>query len=213
MALLSSHLRFATDDFWATAGLASKMGVSLVVVAGMTFLCWDGLRHARENVFLAKAAFAPQLDPAKVLLLKQAFAAEPKNPNTAFEIGEALRIQSAEGSSQYRALAGEAMEWFGRALALNPWHCHSLLRYGWCLDWTDRAPESAPYFEKAERLDPNNHFTLDQIGMHYVQLGQYAAAKPWFERSLRLHSATNHTATQYLEIVNQRLLEAAAAGR
>ena len=210
MALLSSHLRFATDNFWATAGPVTKSALSLVVLSAVVFLGADGLRQARQNAWLAKAALVHPLAPAKVTLLKQAFGVEPKNPNTAFEVGEALRLESSEGPTNYVALAGEAMTWFGRALELNPWHCNSLLRYGWCLDWTNRAAESAAYFERAERLDPNNHFTLDQIGMHYVQIGNYAAAKPWFERSLRLHSPLNQTATQYLEIVNRRLLESAA---
>jgi len=45
--------------------------------------------------------------------------------------------------------------------------------------------------------------------MHYVQSGNFAAARPWFERSLRLESQDNTIARNYLQIVNSRLSEAA----
>jgi Flp pilus assembly protein TadD len=47
------------------------------------------------------------------------------------------------------------------------------------------------------------------IGLHYVELGDFAAAKSWFERSLRLEGADNPIAWNYLRIVNNRMLEAA----
>ena len=47
------------------------------------------------------------------------------------------------------------------------------------------------------------------IGLHYVQSGNFAAAKPWFERSLRLEGKDNPIARSYLQIVNSRMLEAA----
>jgi hypothetical protein len=49
----------------------------------------------------------------------------------------------------------------------------------------------------------------DNIGLHYVQIGDFAAAKPWFERSLRLQWENNPIARNYLQIVHNRMLEAA----
>jgi hypothetical protein len=43
-------------------------------------------------------------------------------------------------------------------------------------------------------------------------VGDYAAAKPWFERSLRLEWLGNVISRTYLEIANARLLEAASNG-
>ena len=39
--------------------------------------------------------------------------------------------------------------------------------------------------------------------------GDFAAARPWFERSLRLEWQDNPIARNYLQIVNSRMLEAA----
>ena len=55
-----------------------------------------------------------------------------------------------------------------------------------CLDWLGRHDEAGPYFSQAEALDPNGYYTVAIVGWHYVQIGDYAAAKPWLERSLRL---------------------------
>ena len=83
------------------------------------------------------------------------------------------------------------------------------MRYGWCLDWLDRSAESGSYFDRALELDPNGYFTLANIGLHYLQLENFAAAKPWFERSLRLQWLDNPIAANYLQIINRRMIEAA----
>jgi tetratricopeptide (TPR) repeat protein len=101
------------------------------------------------------------------------------------------------------------MERFALAMKLNPWDAHSFLGYGLCLDWLGRQSDSWPYFDRAEQLDPNSYFVMATIGLHFVESGDYAAAKPWFERSLRLQWLENDTAHSYLNIANQRLSEAA----
>jgi Flp pilus assembly protein TadD len=101
------------------------------------------------------------------------------------------------------------MEWFQRGIKLNPWDCRNYSGYGWCLDWLDRSEEAAPWFARAEELDPNNYFNLLAIALHYVQLGDFAAAKPWFERSRRLEWQGNIIASNYMAIVDQRLADGA----
>jgi tetratricopeptide (TPR) repeat protein len=109
-------------------------------------------------------------------------------------------------------LADKAMEWFARSTNLNRFHGYSYLRYGTCLDKVDRHDAAEPCYNQANELDPNGYFTAAWIGWHYVQIEDYAAAKPWFERSLRLQWVDNPIAMSYLEIANQRMLEAAGGG-
>jgi tetratricopeptide (TPR) repeat protein len=56
-------------------------------------------------------------------------------------------------------------------------------------------------------LDPNGYYTVAHQGWHYFEMGDYSAAKPWFERSLKLKpaDADNTIATNYLRIINRRL--------
>jgi O-antigen ligase len=209
MALLSSHLRFATEGYWVAVPNWGKALASVVLVAGVAYLGLQGWRRGVEYAWLQRAAHAPSFSPAQADCLKKAFAYEPINPETAYAIGEAYRTQSMEGGDNYQELAQQAMEWFARSIKLNQWGGDGYLNYGWCLDWLGRTAESQPSFDRAAQLDPNGFFMMANIGLHYVQLGDFAAARPWFERSLRLQRENNVLARSYLQIVQSRMLEAA----
>lgn len=209
-ALLSSHLRFATSEYWFSLGAVSKVIVTLVVLGGAGYVGWHGVRQGRENAALALAERAPAYSQKQIELYKIAAELEPANPQTCDAIGQALRIQSMQGDANYREQALEAMAWFERALKLNPWNGDSSARYGWCLDWLDRQSESGPWFRRAEKLDPNGYMTMSLIGQHYVEARDFAAAKPWFERSLRLKPAEyNLVASNYVQIVDAKLRDGA----
>jgi tetratricopeptide (TPR) repeat protein len=208
MALVSSHLRFATDRYWVALRLWGKAVASAVVLAGVVYLGLQGWRRTTEYVWLERAGRAPAFSAAQIACLKEALATEPMNPETVYAIGEAYRVQSASGGEDYAKLAEQAMEWFGRSIKLNPWDGYGYLRYGWCLDWLGRTPESARYFERAAQLEPNGYFMTANIGLHYVQAGDFAAAKSWLERSLNLER-NNAIARNYLQIVTSRMQEAA----
>jgi O-antigen ligase len=219
IALLSSHLRFATDQYWITARPWLTSITSVVLLAGVAYFAQQDWRLASEYVWLDRAEQASPYSPEQVALLTKAFAIEPKNPDTAFKIGEAYRIQSKEGGMRYegqdlegltyRDLATRAMEWFNRSSKLDPWNAYNFANYGWCLDWLGKQTQSAPYFDKANQLDPNGYFILAMVGMHYFEIGNLAASKPWFERSIRLQWQDNPISYTYLQLANQKLMEAA----
>ncbi len=134
------------------------------------------------------------------------------NFDTAYEVGEALRRLSGQGYLGYEKLATEAIEWFQRAARLNPFDPYNPLRIGMCLDWQGRHEEAAPYYEKALKLDPNNYELVAHQGWHFVQTGDYATAKQWFERSYKLElSERNTIAPRYLSIIERKLKETAAS--
>lgn len=217
MALLTSHLRFATESFWWRPGLLMKIPVSLALAAPFLYVIPQAWRQSQEFVWLERARQAPVFSRVQTQLLKKANSVEPMNPSTTFAIAEIYRQQSQEGGQfyigqtnvNYRTLAEEAMQWFKRGMALNRYDSRNWSGYGWCLDWLDRQSESPPYFAEAERLDPNNYFNVNYIALHYVQSGNLAAAKSWFERSTRLEWNANELARIYLPIIQTRLLEGA----
>ncbi len=212
MAMLSSHLRFATDRYWFTARLRGRIIASVVLVAGILFLGQQQVRSGREYVWLDRAAKAEAYSPAQLTMLERAFAIEPRNFATAYSLGETNRIISFETGDE--AAAKRAMEWYARGIQTNPFDGYNYMGYGMCLDFLERFEESESYFNKADELDPNGYWTAAHIGRHYVQVGNYAAARPWLERSLRLKWRGNAIATNYLAIVEERLLESAMeAGR
>jgi O-antigen ligase len=219
VALLSSHLRFATDRYWITAGPWLKGPASFVLLAGVLYLTQQNYRLASEYIWLDRAEQASPYSPRQIVLLTKAFAIEPKNPDTAYKIGEAYRNESKEGGMRYeghglegltyRDLATRAMEWFARSSSLDPWNPYNYANYGWCLDWLGKQSESAPYFDKANQLDPNGYYTLGMVGMHYFEIGNLTASRPWFERSVRLQWNDNPISRTYLRLANERLIEAA----
>jgi tetratricopeptide (TPR) repeat protein len=208
-ALLSSHLRFATEHYWVSAGTVTKTLASLVLVAGVGCFTVQSVRLAREYVWLERASTQGNFSDAKIAALEKAYAVEPRNSKTAYAIGESYRTQSFEGGTDYEALAQKAMLWYSRGTNNNPHDGYNFVGYGRCLDYVGRTNEARALFYRADELDPNGYWTAAFVGWHYVQVEDYAAAKQWFERSLKLQRADNLVASSYLEIVNRKLLEGA----
>jgi len=205
MAMLSGHLRFATEKYWIPSRWPIKLLASAVGLAGIGYLSWQGTRRSEEYIWLERARHLEEYSSEKVAPLKKAFMAEPLNFDTAYQIGDLLRLQAWQGDEGYQDLAKEALTWFDRSMNLNRYDSYSYLRYGMCLDRLGRHQEATPYFKRALEFDPNGYYTVAHQGWHYFEMGEYAAAKPWFERSLKLRPAENTIATTYLRIINQRL--------
>jgi O-antigen ligase/Flp pilus assembly protein TadD len=208
VALLSAHLRFASERFWVTPGIVTRLALTLPVLAWMGYLAQQGARAAQEYHHLSRAQRVTEYSPEYAARLRQAFAVEPQNFQTAYQIGETLRLQSWQAEEDQAPLAEEAMTWFERSRSLNRYDAYSHLRYGMCLHWLGRHDEAAPHFERARQLDPNGYYTTAHQGWHLVQLGDLAGAKPWFHRSLQLKPIDNPIAHSYLTIVERRLAEA-----
>jgi O-antigen ligase len=211
LALLSSNLRFATERYWLNIRLPLKILLTAALAGGVTYLSWQEWRRGHEQFWLARADKTPVLFPDRAEVLKKAFDAEPMNFETSYEIGEAYRIQSFEGGNDYAALAQTALDWYSRGMKLDRFDGYDYMRYGICLDWLGLHDEAGEYFWRAEALDPNGYFTVANVGWHYAQAGDYAAAKSWFERSLRIDwNQENVLARSYLQITEQKLAEMAS---
>jgi O-antigen ligase len=211
LALLSSNLRFATEVYWKNLRTPMIFLLTLILAAGISWLSWQEWRRANEVYWTVRAQNPQLLIPDRAALLEKAFTAEPNNFETAYNLGEYYRILSFDGGSDYQQQAQTAMQWYSRAMKLDPYDGYNYLRTGMCLDWLGRFPESAEYYNKAESLDPNGYFTVALIGWHYVQMGDYPAAYEWFQRSLQLQGGKeNMIAASYAEIVHQKLIKNAS---
>jgi O-antigen ligase len=210
LALLSSNLRFATESHWLNIRLPLKILVTFPLALGIAYLGWQEWRRGNEAVWLARAERLPIYSPEQAAALGKAFAAEPLNFETAYNIGECYRTESFDGGENYEVLARRAMHWYSYAMELNPHDGYNYLRYGMCLDWLDDHDKVETFFSRADALDPNGYYTAANIGWHYAQVGDYAAARPWLERSMRLHWQDNDIARTYLNLVRQKLLENAS---
>lgn len=210
MALLAGQPQFATERHWITVRTGLKGAATLLLLAAVIFLGAQGWRRGCEYVLLQRAARAADFSPAQTAAWTAAYAVEPKNSATTYALGEVQRVASMAGNRNYAAQAQQAIAWYERGMKLNPHDANNWLRRGMCRDWLEQHDTAAADFARAAALDPNSHFIIAHVGWHYVQVGNYAAAREYFERSLRLDYVNNPVATKYLEIVNRRLRDAAA---
>jgi O-antigen ligase len=209
LALLSSHLRFATAQCWFRAGMPAKLtlaGALLVVAAAFTVDEW---RRGNETLWLARAGRQELFSSERAALLEKAFACEPENFQTAYDIGECFRTQSFQGGPDFVPLAQQAMDWYARAILLDPHDGYSFLGTGMCLDWIGQHSQAAKYFSEAGARDPNSYFMMAHVGWHYVQIGDYSAARQYFIRSLKLSYASDF-ARFYYKICETKLAENAS---
>ncbi len=210
LALLTSNVRFATERYWVNMRLSAKMLATVVLAGVVSYLGWQGWRRGNEFLWLARAQSPALTVLERAALLGKAFAVEPENFETAYNIGESYRTQSWEGGPDYQKQAETAMHWYACARQLDTYDGYNDLRTGMCLDWLDRHAEAGPFYRRAETLDPNGYYTVAIIGWHYFQTGDYLAAREWLERSLRLEWDDNIIASSYLDRVDQKLAENAS---
>ena len=210
LALVSSHLRFASEPYWVRSLWPLRVTATIGLVGVVLVLAVDIVRRAPETFWLARASATDQFSAARLAALNNAFAAESKNFHTAYVLGECYRAKSFEGGANYAALAQTALDWYATGIRLNPHDGYNYLRSGMCLDWLGRHADAEPFFRMAERRDPNSHYLVAQLGRHYVETGDYAAARQWFQRALRLNNYSEPMAEKYLAICEARLLEQAS---
>ncbi|MSU57884.1 MAG: hypothetical protein EXS35_06830 [Pedosphaera sp.] len=208
VALVSSHLRFASEKYWVSASGAARIIVALLLLAGTVVFAQQTVRLGREYLWLERAAIKPIYSDEQIACLQKAWTAEPRNYQTTFAIGEAYRTQSMVDGNDYTfgPLATNAMIWFARGTNANPHDSDTYLKFGVCLDWVRRYDDARPFFDRAYELDPNGYFASAWMAWHYLQVEDYAAVRVWAERSLRLHWIDNDIATKYLYLAHRELL-------
>lgn len=204
MACLAGHVRFSTDRYWHTPTWLTRMLVTLAGVGCAFYLGKETIVRTREAMWLRRAGTATT-GRRQLESYQAAFAAEPKNGETANRIGEIFRLMSWKGGDNWPALVAEAMKWFDAAMKLNPNDTYAVGRYGMCLDWQQRHDEATVFFDRALSLDPNNAYYNMLRGWHEIQRGALVAAKKWLERSLEIKPYANYEADIYLGDVNARL--------
>jgi len=215
-ALLSSQLRHATERVWVRAGVTLRAACSLAIVAFVAYGSMQGIRLAREYRWLTMAEAQTWRSMGQVAEYEKAYRIERMNFETTCAIGEAFQTHSAQGGEDNALLATNAITWFQRGMELNRFDQRNYAGAGWCWDWIAlRQDELAGLHQVAERnlmqaetLDPKGYWTVKDVGYHFYQAGNYAAARAWFERSMRLRRDENPSVALY-DFCSRKLAESA----
>ena len=210
MAILSSHIRFATERFWINPGIFGRIiGTLLLGCAGALFV-WQLSRLAPQTYLLHKY-FAVNTFEEELNLLQGAHAYEPKNGIVTLATGELLRKTGWDADEGGEKLIRAAIPWFERGINLNRWNPYNYMNLGMCYHWLKQPEKATEYFDRAMAMDPNGYYVIAMYGWHKLQLGDLPAARALFEKSFRFQWNNNELAKTYLEIVDRRLAEQAVS--
>jgi O-antigen ligase len=208
LAVLTTHWRFATERYWLPMNWFTKSLVTLLLGVGMWYLSINARIKSEESAALRRAELANPASTNEIAALKDALRVEPGNYETAFRIGDRLRVLSFTGRDNSERLAMEAIEWFRRAISLNRWHSRSYAGLGMCLDWLNQHQEADACFKRAVELDPNHFEIRALMGWHLFQTENYAESINWFNRSLELNSNPDNTiAYSYRDFATKEILK------
>lgn len=205
MALLSSYWRYYTDKCWIELNTYGKVfAIVSIAYIGANIAYFSLQKYDEEK--LIQAAKSAYTEADALSYFQKAFEIEPWNPETAYLAGEMLRLKVWESGEENKELIIKAMEWYKRAMDLNPLDPYPYLRYGMCLHWIKKHHAAKTFFERAIQLDPNSYYMLAHLGWHYFQLEDYKNAKEMFTRSIKLNWWDNPIAAFYLRIIEERKL-------
>jgi O-antigen ligase len=213
LALVTANLRFATKRYWVRARLPLQYTITVLLLGGVGLFSIQMWRRAGEMVWTKRAEALEPFSNEQAAALQTALASEPKNYLTAYNIGECYRVQSFDGGDNYVELAKKALDFYQLGARLNPHDAYCPLRIGMCLDWLGRHGDSEKYYSQAESRDPNGNFVVGNIAWHYLQIGDYAAARQWFIRANELGNWHDDTTKNYLFGVCNPKLQDRASGR
>jgi O-antigen ligase len=211
LALVASNLRFATERHWFRARLSLQLALTGALAVMVIYLAGQAWRRGGETLWLTRAESLPIFSTERAAALQKALACEPQNFQTAYDIGECFRTQSLEGGTNDVELAQSALNFYAQGIRLDPHDAYCPLRSGMCLDWLGRHSEAEKFYDAAETRDPNGNYVVAYIGLHFVQTGDFPAARQWFARANKLANGHNDMALNYLfQVCEPKLIERAS---
>jgi O-antigen ligase len=208
MAIVISHMRFATERFWLNPGIIGRLLVTAVILGAAGYFVWQMSRLVPQTYLLAKFSKTPSWKE-RLEILKKAHAIEPGNSEVVMEIGIQLRKKAFDGNEGWENVTREAIPWFEKGGALNKWNPFVFTNLGASYDWLGDREKAAHYFEKAREMDPNGHYVLFWYAWHKLQTGELAEARKLFLDSYNFNHLDNEDAKNYVQIVDRMLAERA----
>jgi O-antigen ligase len=196
-ALAASNLRFATERFWVTPQLWSRITVTAAGVGALAWFCPALANASLERYYLNKAEAAVRVDEALIAALESAHRVAPGNPRTVYELGENFRRASFEGEGNWRALALAAEQWLTNAVALNPRDPEARLSLARTRQWLAETNQADADFQLALKLGPNSVEIANHVAWHLMSVGKTNEALALFGESLSWNWWSNPMAQHF----------------
>lgn len=211
LAIVTTHWRYASQNYWLTARWPLKILASFAIVTAGFYVADQTWQRTWEVRALARAEEFPEMSGERIAALEAAFRIEPRNAETALAIAEQFRSRAWTGDDEFTGSEVKALAWFKQAEKLNRWDPYASVGAGACLDWMGKHDEAGVYFSRALKLDPNHWYMRSMMGWHYYQMGDLSEAQRWFKKSLEVYYSA--LAWSYLDIVQRQMADQANSQR
>jgi tetratricopeptide (TPR) repeat protein len=124
---------------------------------------------------------------------RRAMALDPKFPEPYAQTGDICRTQSFfrvgdEQKEERLQLARQAIEFYDRFLALNPYQSQVLLREALAYETLGENDNALKTYQRVIDVDPNGSLNYDRLGLFYRHIGDEPRAKEAFDKANRLFS-------------------------
>ncbi|MGV3774219.1 MAG: O-antigen ligase family protein [Verrucomicrobiales bacterium] len=207
MAVLTGHLRFATERHWVNPGWIGRISATMLLAAIAWVIVPKIYPAYLHDVQMRQSRTLPASSMERMEMLKQAHLSDPKDPETVIDIAELYRQWGSERYEGYEIHLLDSMKWARIGMSLNPLNPYSYLNFGMSLHWLDRHEDAKKYFDKVLELDPENHYLIALYGWHHLQLKNLEEARKWLMKSIAHKQQGNEIAPAYLKIVERLLAE------
>ncbi|HSH93348.1 MAG TPA: O-antigen ligase family protein [Roseimicrobium sp.] len=204
MGMVAGQSRWITSRHEVASTPLIRWGICAVLVSAGLFLTMASVRSGREAGELLVVEQNLEGSPARLMALRRAFAAEPQNGDTAYQIAEHFRQQSWLLKSDFKKTGSTAFSWYRVAAELNPLDASTRLHGGMTLDWIGRSDEAVPWIVEGSKLDPNSYYATAIRGWHHFQRREFVEARQWLKRSQDLQPY-NPVSLTYLRLTDIEL--------
>ncbi len=202
MAMLTGHLRFATERHWVPLGWSIRIGLTALCVIGSAYLGQQGWKRFREQVLLDRVERIGSIIKEKTEILRLRAETFDKVPSgeeidleptirLAKEIDEAVhrQLEALKLAHGVEPMNGETTYKIGEAYRRMSWSGGE--GYG------ELARESMIWLAAGMKVNPLDAYNYLRYGMCLDWLGRHSSADRYFRRALELDPKSYYMAAHY----------------
>ncbi len=184
MAMLTGHLRFATERYWVTCGIGTRSALTALAFVGLVYLGQNGVTRAHEFVLLNRGE---KLDASILNRMKNYSKAESAEE---VNVELLLRLSSEIGEAMIQEI-----DVLKEAHAVEPTNFETTYKTGEVLRNLSRqggknhlrlATEALGWFELGMKLNPHDAYNYFRYGMCLHWLERRSEAAFYFKRAAEL---------------------------
>jgi O-antigen ligase len=201
MAMLTGHLRFATERYWVTLSWFTRIMLAGICLVGFAFLSQQWIRQAREAVLLGRIESIKKAVEDRRKTLKEMETAEAIDLEQRIDLERQFKI-----NREIQEGVREEIELLQRAHAAEPMNFETTYKIGQAFrnlswaggsDYKEMAQEAMRWFSSGIRLNPFDPYNYMRYGMCLDWQNLHSDAEPYFKRAVDLDPKNYYIVAHY----------------